>query len=306
MLLGDFGRGPARPADPFSPRNAEPMTPDHRRHRTDATPRRAALARILTLATVAALAMSGPAWAWGRLGHRMAGKVAEDRLTPNALKAVRDLLGPGESIADVSSWADEYRRDHRETAPWHYINIPISEPGYHRKFEPAEGCVVAKVDDFKQILADPATPRDERIKALKFLIHFVQDMHQPVHVGHRDDKGGNDLQVQFFEKGSNLHSVWDSGLLDKAGRPEGEYVALIESRITPEMASEWSKGETRDWAAESLEAARGAYRDPFSGAELKKGARLGQPYQDANITTAERRVAQAGVRLAAILNETFP
>ncbi len=274
--------------------------------RSDATGRRAALGRILGMATLAALVMAGPAWAWGRLGHRMSGRVAEDRLNPGALKAVRDLLGPGESIADVSSWADEYRRDHRETAPWHYINVPISEPKYDRKFEPAEGCVVAKVDDFKAILADPATPRDGRIKALKFLIHFVQDMHQPVHVGHRDDKGGNDLQVQFFDKGSNLHAVWDSGLLEKAGMPEQEYVALIEARITPEQASAWSKGETRDWAGESHEAAKSAYRDPASGAELKKGAKLGQAYQDANIATAELRVAQAGVRLAAILNEVFP
>ncbi len=167
--------------------------------------------------------------------------------------------------------------------------------------------MTAKVDDFKRILADPATPREERIKALKFLVHFVQDMHQPVHVGHRDDKGGNDLQVQFFGKGSNLHSVWDSGLLEKDGRAEPEYVKALESRITPELVEAWTKGATRDWADESLQAAKVAYRVPGAEDEqLKKGAKLGQPYQDANIAAAERRVLQAGVRLAAILNEIFP
>ena len=261
---------------------------------------------ILSFAALAALLMTGPAWAWGRLGHRVAGRIAEDRLTPDALKAVRSLLGPGESIAGVSGWADDYRRDHRETGPWHYINVPISEAAYDRRFEPAEGSVVAKVDDFKRILADPSTPREERIQALKFLIHFVQDLHQPVHVGHRDDKGGNDLQVQFFNKGSNLPSVWDSGLREHEGRTESEYVATLESRITPKLASAWTKGSTRDWADESLQAAKKAYRVPGTENELKNGAKLGQPYQDANIATAERRVLQAGVRLASILNEVFP
>jgi len=262
--------------------------------------------RVGVLAALAALVMVGPAWGWGRLGHRVAGRIAEDRLTPAARQAVRGLLEPGESLADVSSWADDYRRDHRETSTWHYVNVPITEAKYDPRFAAKEGGVVGKVEDFRKILADPTVPRGDRQKALKFLVHFVQDMHQPVHIGHRNDKGGNDLQVRFFGEGSNLHRVWDSGLLERANRSEAEWVERLEAGITPELAAAWSKEGPPDWADESLEAARVAYRNPPADGELKGGAKLGQPYLDANLPTAERRVTQAGVRLAAILNEIFP
>ncbi len=255
---------------------------------------------------LAALAVAGPAWGWGRLGHRVAGRIAEDRLTSAARKAVRDLLEPGESLADVSTWADEYRRDHTETGPWHYVNVPITEPAYHPRFEAKEGGVVSRIDHFRKILADPSAPRDRRQQALKFLVHFLQDMHQPVHVGHRGDRGGNDLQVQFFGQGSNLHRVWDSGILEKAGLTEEKWVALLEGRISPDQVEAWSRGTPEDWANESLALARRAYRDPVKDVELKAGAKLGQPYQDASLPGAEVRLAQAGVRLAAILNATFP
>jgi nuclease S1 len=267
---------------------------------------RAKVFKVLIATTLATSMMVGPAWGWGRLGHRVAGQIAEARLTPAAKAAVQSLLEPGESLADVSTWADEVRSKRRESGPWHYVNVPITEPKYDAKFVPKEGCVVTKIEDFRKILADPNAPRVERQEALKFLVHFVQDMHQPVHVGHRDDRGGNDLQVQFFGEGSNLHRVWDSGLLDRANHTEKEWVELLSKTITPELADTWSKGGPSDWATESLEVARGAYRNPPDNAELKKGAKLGQPYQDANLPLAERRVTQAGVRLAWILNSIFP
>lgn len=262
--------------------------------------------QVIFAASLAVATMVGPAWGWGRLGHRVAGKIAEDRLTPTARAAVRDLLEPGESLADVSTWADEYRRDHPETGPWHYINVPITEPKYDRKFEPKEGCVVVKVEDFRKILADPTVPKPERQKVLKFLVHFVQDMHQPVHVGHRDDRGGNDLQVQFFGEGSNLHRVWDSGLLERVDRPEKEWVEILSKSITPEQATDWSKGGPVNWADESLAIAKKAYLDPVTQTALRKGAKLGQPYEDAYLPLAELRVKQAGVRLAWILNSIYP
>lgn len=261
--------------------------------------------RAAGVAALAASMMPGPAWGWGRIGHRVAGRIAEDRLTPAALAAVRGLLAPGESLADVSTWADDYRRDHPETGPWHYVNVSIAEPRFDARFVPKEGCVVTKVDDFRKVLADPSTPREDRVKALKFLAHFVQDMHQPVHVGHRDDRGGNNLQVRFFDEGSNLHRVWDSGLLEKSGRDEAATLAALQASVTPDLAAEWSKGGAIDWANESLELARQAYRNPVDGSELRAGAKLAQPYEDANLPRAERRVAQAGVRLAWLLNDIF-
>ena len=270
--------------------------------------RRLALAGASTLAVVVALLAWGPAsaWAWGRLGHKLAGQIAEDRLTPNARKAIHELLEPGESLATVSSWADEVRKDRRESSSWHYVNVPISEERYDRKFEDAKGGVVSKVVAFQRIVGDRNAPRVERQEALKFLAHFVEDMHQPVHVGHRGDRGGNDLQVQFFGKGSNLHSVWDSGLLEHAHRPDADYAQALAGRITPELAARWSQGTVEDWANESLNAAKGAYTHPGAPGQIKSGVKLGDPYYEANLPTAELRIEQAGVRLAALLNAIFP
>ncbi len=249
---------------------------------------------------------SASAWAWGKLGHRVAGRIAEARLTPNAKKAVRDLLDPGQTLADVSTWADEVRRDRPESATWHYVNVPIAESKYHPRHEDPKGGVVSKILDFQKIVADTTAPRLQRQEALKYLVHFLQDMHQPVHVGHRADRGGNDLQVQFFDEGSNLHRVWDSGLIEHTKPTEADLTKNLEARITPELADQWSQGSVEDWANESLLAAKGAYLIPETRKEIPKGAKLGQPYYEANLPVAELRVEQAGVRLATILNAIFP
>lgn len=276
--------------------------------RRPARPIRRLAAALASGSLVAAFlfAAEPAAWGWGRVGHHVAGRIADARLTPNARRAVRELLEAGESLSSISTWADEVRNDRKESSTWHYVNVPITEAKYDRKYEDAKGGVVSKIADFRKILADPGAPRARRQEALKFLAHFLQDMHQPVHVGHRDDRGGNDLQVQYFEKGSNLHRVWDSGLLEQAGRSEQDYAQVLEARITPELAAEWSRGTVEDWANESLAAAKQAYLVPGSTAALRKGAKLGQAYYDAHLPTAELRIEQAGVRLAALLNAIWP
>ena len=271
-------------------------------------PRRGVARAIASFVVLGLLAAWGPAvaWAWGGAGHRIAGQIAADRLTPNAKQAIADLLGPGETVANVSSWADTVRREHPESATWHYVNVPITESKYDRKYEDPKGGVVSKIGDFQKIVGDPNVPRPQRQEALKFLIHFVEDMHQPVHVGHRDDRGGNNLQVQFFDKGSNLHRVWDTDLIEHNKRSPSDYVKALESRITPELAIEWTKGTVEDWANESLTIAKTAYLVPGTTTELRSGAKLGQSYYEANLPLAEQRVAQAGVRLASLLNAIFP
>ncbi len=262
---------------------------------------------FLTLAVAwSGLATSSrPAHGWGRMGHRVAGRLAETRLSPAASAAVCELLEPGETLADASTWADEYRRDFPESGPWHYVNVPISEPCYDARFCPAEGCVVSKIKDFRVILADRAAPRDERQKALRFLAHFVQDMHQPVHVGHRGDRGGNDLQLRFFDEGSNLHRIWDSGLLQHEYEQEDALFRSMEAATTPGLVELWAQGTVEDWANESLNEARRAYRIPGTNVELKPGSKLGREYQEIHLPVARMRVHQSAVRLAAILNGIF-
>ncbi len=255
------------------------------------------------LLAATAIAIFAPeAGAWGRLAHRASARVAEGLLTPNARAAVRDLLEPGESLADASTWADEVRSERKHTAPWHYVNVPIDETQYDPKFCPAEGCVVSAIAAMKATLSNPDAPRAERREALRFLVHFVQDMHQPLHVGHRGDRGGNDTQVQFFGKGSNLHRVWDSQVLEQHVSGEDAWVKELETLATPENREKWNEGTTEEWATESLKAARSAYLD----GTLKKGAKLGESYQEASLPIARERLAQSAVRLAFLINGLFP
>ena len=264
--------------------------------------------KLIVLALVLAPVLdrsAGPALAWGRMGHRVSGRLAEARLTPAAKAAVRDLLEPGESLADVSTWADEVRRDYPESGPWHYVNVPITEPVYAAKFCPESGCVVSKIAEFRAVLADTNASRAERQKAFKFLVHFVQDIHQPLHVGDRRDRGGNDLQLQFFEEGSNLHKIWDSGLLEQGHKDEADLFTFLEASISPDLAAKWALGTVEDWANESLQRAKRAYLVPGTETELQKGDKLGPDYQDLHLPVARERVKQSAVRLAAILNELF-
>ena len=248
---------------------------------------------------------SNPAWAWGRIGHRAAGRLAESRLSPETLVQVRALLEPGESLADASTWADEVRRNRPESGPWHYVNVPITEPKYSDRFCAEGGCVVEKIQAFRLVLADWNAPRAKRQEALRFLAHFVQDLHQPFHVGDRGDRGGNDLQVRFFDDGSNLHRVWDSGLIERAYRDEQALSRDLTALTAGSDAIRWASGTVEDWANESLRAARFAYTMPESGQPLRKGAKLGVRYAEVNLPIAKERVARAGVRLAFLLNSTL-
>jgi hypothetical protein len=246
-----------------------------------------------------------PALGWGRIGHRVSARLAEARLSPAARAAVRDLLEPGESLADASTWADEHRRDFPESGPWHYVNVPITESRYDARFCPQGGCVVSKIKDFRLILADRDASRADRQKALRFLTHFVQDMHQPVHVGERSDRGGNDLQLQFFGRGSNLHRIWDSGLIEHAYENEEALFQTLETAVGPDLVRLWEQGTVEDWANESFAAAQRAYRVPGTELGLKAGMKLGREYEELHLPVARMRVHQSGVRLAAILNEIF-
>jgi hypothetical protein len=262
---------------------------------------------IVVAAMLASLGLaetSRPALAWGRMGHRAAAKLAEARLSASARAAVRSLLEPGESLADASTWADEHRRALAGSGPWHYVNVPITAERYDARFCPAEGCVVVKISDFRRILADTTASRGDRQQALRFLVHFVQDMHQPLHVGDRGDRGGNDLQLQFFGRGSNLHSVWDSRLFEREYRDESALLADLSAAASGDSEA-WTTGTVEDWADESLAAARRAYRLPGSERELRPGSKLERDYLDANLPVARRRLAQSGVRLAAMLNSIF-
>jgi len=178
---------------------------------------------------LALILSSSPSFPWGREGHQVVGLIAEKYMTTATLAKAGDLLD-GSAIDAVASWADEYRRDHRETAPWHYIDIPLADSKIDLARECPNGeCVIVKTEQFLAVLKDPNAGRDAKAQALKFVIHFVGDMHQPLHVTDNGDKGGNRRYVVFERHPDNLHWVWDTGLLQHITRNPAALAAELES-----------------------------------------------------------------------------
>ena len=205
-------------------------------------------------------------------------------------------------------WADENRGELPKTAPWHYVDVPLDEPKYDAKFSgdvPTKGCVVDKINEFRLVIKDKTKTVEERRFALRFLIHCVEDMHMPMHVGDNKDKGGNNTQVRFFDKGTNMHRLWDTDMIERTGHTEEFWLADLGQLDTPEARAAAMKGTVEDWATESLLAARQAYQVPETGKRLKPGQKLGDAYLEANLPVVRRRLYQAGVRLAMVVNEAF-
>jgi nuclease S1 len=249
------------------------------------------------------LVCAQPALAWGRWGHRASARLAESRLSPQARAIIRDLLEPGESLADASTWADENSRQTPGSAGWHFVNVPVSAQHYDPRDCRRSGCVVSKIAEFRTILLDTHASRLRRRTALRFYIHLVQDLHQPMHVADRNDRGGNNLQLRYGRyDNTNLHQVWDSGLLYQGYRNETELLREIEDRANKPESANWLKGRIEDWADESLEVGRQAYMIPGSNRSLRTGDSLGRDYERANLPLVTDRVARSGVRLAFLLN----
>ena len=260
---------------------------------------------MVVAAILLVLGRSREALAWGRMAHRAATRLAETRLTPEARAGIRDLLEPGESLADASTWADENNRSIPGSAAWHYVNVPITAQHYSPR-DCHGNCVVSRLEEFRKVLADPNAPKPRRRQALRFVVHLVEDAHQPLHVGDNRDRGGNNVQLQFFRDDfTNLHQVWDSGLLRNGFRNERELVDDLISLARKPESRDWTKGQVEDWVDESLEAARQAYHIPGTNRPIRSGARLGKDYEDANLPVAVRRLSQSGVRLSEVLNACF-
>lgn len=262
--------------------------------------RRRRLASLLSLPLALALAL--PAQAWGPLGHRLVARLAEPDLTPQARATVARLLAgePDPTLPGVANWADELRGGDpglgRRSARWHYVNIGGPGCGYDAARDcPRGDCVVAALEKQTAILADPGRSDAERRQALKFVVHLVGDVSQPLHAGHGHDRGGNDYQVNYRNKGSNLHSLWDSGLLNARRRDEDAWLARLRALPAPAAVSPLPADAARLWAEQSCHvvATPGFY---------PRGHVIDEAYVDAHLPVAEQQLRLAGARLAATLN----
>jgi len=271
-------------------------------------------AAVTTIA--GALAHAAPGSCWGDDGHRVIGEIAAHYLNPTAERRIHQFLKDAQyaTLAEAATWADTYARGvarYEWARPLHYVNVKPSAPTYVPERDCPQGCVVSALSRFRSELSAPGedeAARQRRLEALYFLAHFVGDLHQPLHVAHPDDRGGNSTQVSFFGESRRAHWVWDHGLFQRrpltpSERARGatqtdwkELAFALRVRIEPAQVSAWQRSLSPErWATETLLLSR---QEAF----LRKDERVDARYVRTKWPVVERQLQKAGVRLAGLLN----
>ena len=274
-------------------------------------------ATLVSCCLLAILAGTAGVSAWGAQGHRLVGLLAANHLTPVAKRNVEWLLAP-ETLGDVASWADEVQGGINQTALWHYVNIPADAKSYDRdrdcprqpnvaagsRNDAWRDCVVDRIGYHLERLADTRLDRADRATALKFLVHFVGDIHQPLHAS-AIERGGNGILVKVFGSDTcggdparptpcNLHSAWDSLMIAHRNLDDRAFLELVERRVMGEGLLTKPVGTPPAWAIESLTLSN-AIMLPQQGS-------VDEAYYSKYIGSLEERLALAGARLAQLLN----
>jgi hypothetical protein len=241
-----------------------------------------------------------PAGAWGPQGHRVAALLTEPLLDEETRLEVRALLGD-QSLADASTWADRMRDNpspywQRQAGPYHYVTVPPGKT-YAEVGAPAKGDSVTALREFRGLLEDESAPRVRRQLALRFSIHIIQDLHQPLHVGNGSDRGGNDIKVTVRGEGSNLHRVWDSTLISAAGRSDRNWVSRLDldGMLREELAD--CSDDPESWIAESAR-----LRDRI----YPTGRGLDDAYFRKHLPAVEQRLQASAIATACWLNAALP
>ena len=236
---------------------------------------------------------------WGKTGHRATGEIAENYLNKKAKKAMDKILN-GQGLAFVANYADDIKSDpdFRKYGPWHYVNLAPDEEKYNEETANPKGDLYQAILKCKEVLKDENASKEDKQFYLKMLVHFVGDLHQPFHVGRGADKGGNDIQVRWYNEGSNIHRVWDSQMIDSY---QMSYTELAENSRTLSRAQieAIEKGEVIDWVYESREMADELYDS------VEVGEKLGYEYMYEHLPTVLKQLQKGGIRLAKILNEIY-
>ncbi len=311
------------------------------------------------LLLIAIVSMPASAHAWGCEGHQVVALLAEKHLTPRALAMAKKILadspvdpslsryckqGGSDPLADAATWPDDMRGLRPETAPWHYVDIPLGTTvrNVQKYCDPKEGCVTRAIAQELATLRSKDTEPKERADALRFLIHFVGDLHQPLHATTNNDQGGNCVPVAFFDAmpqlrnpqtegyAPNLHGVWDTNILERAtaGKTVDQVAADLDQTFRGKI-SRWQKSSANvdTWAWESYQlASKNVYgklpvRIPVeapqlvkscaddnhvSARNLKLNEKIEDPYQNIAAPIVRQQVAKAGARLAMLLNQLWP
>jgi hypothetical protein len=234
---------------------------------------------------------------WGFKGHRAVATIAQKHLTSNTAYVVSAYL-KGEGMAEVATWADENKNN--TTAPWHFLNLPLGLT--HEQFvkfvSESDNNVYTAILKTEASLKDKSLTPDQNNEALKYLIHLVADAHQPMHVSRKEDKGGNTIQVRFDAKGTNLHALWDSKLIEHEGLSEAD-IARTYDVATAAQVKQWQSDSPMEWIWESYQVSSELY------AQVKPGQEIDEAYYQKYIPVIRKRIDQAGIRLAGELNKLF-
>jgi hypothetical protein len=251
------------------------------------------------------LLLPSPALAWGPEGHEIVALIAAREMTPAARTEVEALLSGDAAMmmAANANWADEIRQDRPETAAWHFVNIELDATRYDPARDcPHRDCIVAQIEKDRRVLADRHAALPDRIEALRFLIHFLGDIHQPLHDADDHDRGGNEIAVRVGRYRTSLHHLWDGDLVTDLGDDPARVAAQIDSRFSRAQKLAWEKGTPADWAFESFLIARNDIYAPLHG---RKSLTLPRDYAAREAPIVRAQLEKAGLRLAYVLDAIF-
>ncbi len=235
---------------------------------------------------------------WSKTGHRVIGEVAQQHLSGKAKRAIDKLL-KGQGLAMVSNYADEIKADRSfsKFSAWHYVNFPADKK--YTDQEPSQyGDVVMGIQKCIAIIKDEKSSEADKVFYLKMLVHLVGDLHQPMHVGRLEDKGGNDIQIQWFGEGTNLHRLWDRDLIVAYGMSYSELAANL-PELTKKQKKAIQEGDVYSWVEESQELANEVYDS------VEVGEKVAYKYSYKYTETVHRQLQKGGLRLAKVLNDLF-
>lgn len=245
------------------------------------------------------LSVSSSAWAWGKIGHRVTGEIATAHLSPKAQAAINALY-PKHTLAEISALADFNRSNpadfwQKESTAFHYVTVPDGTT-YAQVGAPEKGDAYTALMMFSNQVINPRLALEDRQTALHFIVHIIGDLHQPLHVGNGKDRGGNDVRLEFFWERSNLHRIWDSGIIEQQKLSYTEYTDWLSRKMTPATVQTWMEADPMVWIKESYDIRQGIYTE-----NEKENYR----YVYQHLDTVNLRLAQGGVRIAAYLNQLF-
>ncbi len=256
-------------------------------------PKKFSMLRKISLALALTFIVQS-AFAWGQIGHRVIGQIAEWHLTKKAAKNIKKVLGPN-SLAMVSTWMDEIRSDdaYDYTNTWHWVTIPDNTK-YNPEIQEETGDAYGMTLEMIAALKTDTLTQKEKEEYLMMLVHLVGDIHQPLHVGTGEDRGGNDVKVEWFGRSSNLHRVWDSEMIDGKQLSYMELAQHLNRRATDRLVQQWQSARPEQWLDEAMNMRPAVY-------DIPEDKRLGYQYSP----SVEDRLLLAGVRLAGVLNEIY-